>query len=88
MKKLVIGIVLAVAAGAHLPCAAAGAAFLHGGGGDQPICQGLAPREFFLTDSDTAVSVLSVPSGFGRTVSTVYLLPSSATNAFFPVRAE
>ena len=47
-----------------------------------------APREFFTQDSDTAVNVLSFPSGSGRTTSTVYLLPTSATNAFFRVRAE
>ena len=47
-----------------------------------------APREFFTQDSDTAVNVLSFPSGSGRTTSTIYLLPTSATNAFFRVRAE
>ena len=47
-----------------------------------------APREFFIQDSDTAVNVLSFPSGSGRTTSTVYLLPTSPTNAFFRVRAE
>ena len=47
-----------------------------------------APREFFTQDSDTAVNVLSFPSGSGRTTSTVYLLPSSTSNAFFRVRAE
>ena len=45
-------------------------------------------REFFLPDSDTAVNVLSVPSGSGRSASTVYLLPSVSSNAFFRVRAE
>ncbi len=47
-----------------------------------------APREFFTQDSDTAVNVLSFPSGSGRTASTVYLLPTSPTNAFFRIRAE
>ena len=47
-----------------------------------------APREFFTQDSDTAVNVLSFPSGSGRTTSTVYLLPTSVSNAFFRVRAE
>ena len=46
------------------------------------------PREFFTQDSDSPVNVLSFPSGSGRTTSTVYLLPTSATNAFFRVRAE
>ena len=46
------------------------------------------PREFFLSDSGTAVNVLSVPSGSGRSASTVYLLPSVSSNAFFRVRAE
>lgn len=46
------------------------------------------PREFFLPGSDSPVNVLSVPSGSGRSASVVYLLPSSATNAFFRVRAE
>ena len=46
------------------------------------------PREFFTQDSDTAVNVLSFPSGSGRTASTVYLLPPSPTNAFFRIRAE
>jgi hypothetical protein len=45
-------------------------------------------REFFIPDSDTAVNVLSIPSGSGRAPSTVYLLPSSTSNAFFRVRAE
>ena len=45
-------------------------------------------REFFLPDSDTPVNVLSVPSGSGRSASTVYLLPSVSSNAFFRVRAE
>ena len=47
-----------------------------------------APREFFIQDSDSPVNVLSFPSGSGRTASTVYLLPTSPTNAFFRVRAE
>ena len=45
-------------------------------------------REFFLPDSDVPVNVLSVPSGSGRSGSTVYLLPSVSSNAFFRVRAE
>lgn len=45
-------------------------------------------REFFLSDSDTVVNVLSVPSGSGSFTSTVYLLPSASSNAFFRVRAE
>ncbi len=47
-----------------------------------------APREFFIQDSDSPVNVLSFPSGSGRTARTVYLLPTSPTNAFFRVRAE
>lgn len=47
-----------------------------------------APREFFIQDSDSPVNVLSFPSGSGRTASTVYLLPTTPTNAFFRVRAE
>ncbi len=46
------------------------------------------PREFFTPDSDTAVNVLSVPSGSGRAPNTIYLLPTSTSNAFFRVRAE
>ena len=46
------------------------------------------PREFFTSDSDTAVNVLSVPSGSGRAPNTIYLLPTSTSNAFFRVRAE
>ena len=50
--------------------------------------QDWAPREFFVQNSDSPVNVLSFPSGSGRTASTVYLLPTSPTNAFFRVRAE
>jgi hypothetical protein len=45
-------------------------------------------REFFLPDSESSVNVISVPSGSKTTASTVYLLPSSPTNAFFRVRTE
>ena len=46
------------------------------------------PREFFLPGSDAPINVLSVPSGSGRSSSTIYLLPSNSTNAFFRIRAE
>ena len=46
------------------------------------------PREFFLPGSNVPINVLSAPSGSGRSASTIYLLPSNPTNAFFRIRAE
>ena len=42
----------------------------------------------FQLESGEAVNVLAVPSASRRAVCTVYLLPTSSTNAFFRVRAE
>ena len=46
------------------------------------------PCSFTFPDSDVPVNAISVPAGAGFTTSTVYLLPTSSTNAFFRVRAD
>ena len=46
------------------------------------------PCSFTFPDSDVPVNAISVPAGAGFTTSTVYLLPSNSTNAFFRVKAE
>lgn len=46
------------------------------------------PCAFMLPDSSTPVNVLSVPADAGIAPSTVYLLPSSVSNAFFRVRTK
>ena len=46
------------------------------------------PCAFMLPDSDVPVNIISVPSNAGLAPSTVYLLPSNATNAFFRVRTK
>ena len=46
------------------------------------------PCAFTLSGSDVPVNVLSVPAAAGLVPSTVYLLPSNATNAFFRIRTQ
>ena len=42
----------------------------------------------FQLESGEAVNVLAIPSASRRAVCTVYLLPTSSTNAFFRIKAE
>ena len=46
------------------------------------------PCAFMLPDSDVPVNVISIPADAGLTPSTVYLLPSNSSNAFFRVRTK
>ena len=46
------------------------------------------PCAFMLPDSDVPVNIISVPSDAGFAPSTVYLLPSNPSNAFFRVRSK
>ena len=55
---------------------------------DSLVSQDWKPCAFMLPGSDVPVNIISVPADAGLAPSTVYLLPSSTSNAFFRVRTK
>ena len=52
------------------------------------VKQDWTPCTFIVSGSDVPVNVFSFPADAGGATSTVYLLPSNSTNAFYRVKAE